>query len=73
MVATPQRPKGRNGTISVSNVAIEVMNLVKEVMSIAPPKAIFGSGSSLLTMIKVCLLLHDGVFRAHVQQGLNGQ
>ena len=35
-------------------MAIEAMNLAKEVSSITPAKAVFGSVSILLTMIRVC-------------------
>ena len=57
MEAKSQRPKGRDGTISALNVAIETLNLAKEVSSITPAKAVFGSVSVILTMIKVSLLL----------------
>ena len=53
MEAKPQRPKGRGRAISSLNAAIEAMNLAKEVSSITPAKAVFGSVSVLLTMIKV--------------------
>ena len=56
MEAGSQRPKGRGRTISSLNAAIEAMNLAKEVSSITPAKAVFGSVSILLTMIKVRLL-----------------
>ena len=39
------------------NVAIEAMNLAKEVSSVTPAKAVFGSVSVLLTMIRVRLFL----------------
>jgi len=53
MTAKPQRPKGRDGTLSSLNMAIEAMNLAKEVSSITPAKAVFGSVSILLTMVMV--------------------
>ena len=56
MEAKSQRPKGRDGTISALNIAIETLNLAKEVSSITPAKAVFGSVSVILTMIKVSLL-----------------
>ena len=49
-------PKGR-GIPSSLNVAIEAMNLAKEVSSITPAKAVFGTVSILLTMIRVRPLL----------------
>lgn len=60
MEAKPQQPKGRDGTLSSLNIAIEAMNLAKEVSSITPAKAVFGSVSILLTMVKVCVFVpHD--------------
>ena len=53
MATKPQRPKGQDGTISSLSLAIEAMNLAKEVSSITPAKAVFGSVGVLLTMIKV--------------------
>jgi len=58
MQAKSQRPKGRDGTISSLNIAIEGLNFAKEVSNITPAKAVFGSASVLLTMIKVCLLFY---------------
>jgi len=57
MEAISQRPKERGGTISSLNVAIEAMNLAKEVSSITPAKAVFGTVSALLAMIRVCCIL----------------
>ena len=68
MEANPQRPKGRDGTLSSLNIAIEAMNLVKEVSSITPAKAVFGSVSILLTMVRVRFLVsHDR--KPHVYDG----
>jgi hypothetical protein len=47
----------RDGALSLLNVAIEAMNLAKEVSSATPAKAVFGSVSAILVMIKVRLLL----------------
>ena len=52
-----QQPKEQGGTMSALNVLIEALNLAKEVSSITPAKAVFGSASILLTMIRVRLLL----------------
>lgn len=52
METRPQQPKGRDGAISSLNVAIEALNLAKEVASVTPAKAVFGSVSILLTMIR---------------------
>lgn len=51
-----QRLKGRDGVLSSLDVAIEAINLAKEVSSITPAKAVFGSVSALLTMMRVCFL-----------------
>ena len=47
----------RDGTLSLLNAAIEAMNLAKEVSSATPAKAVFGSVSVILVMIKVCFPL----------------
>ena len=52
-----QRQERRDGALSLLNVAIEAMNLAKEVSSVTPAKAVFGSVSVLLTMIRVRLFL----------------
>ena len=57
MQANSQRPKERDGTLSTLNVTIEALNLAKEICSITPAKAAFGSVVVLLTMIRVCSLL----------------
>ena len=59
MMATGTRPKqskGRDGVLSALDVAIETLNLAKEISSITPAKAVFGSASVLLAMIRVGLL-----------------
>ena len=48
-----QRPKREDNTLSLMNAIIEVSNLAKELSSPTPAKAVFGSVSILLTMIKV--------------------
>ena len=53
MATKPKRPKGQDGNISSLNLAIEAMNLAKEVSSFTPAKAVFGSVGVLLTMIRV--------------------
>jgi hypothetical protein len=47
----------RDGALSLLNAAIEAMNLAKEISSATPAKAVFGSVSVILTMIRVCFLL----------------
>lgn len=55
----PQQPKRQDDALSLLNTAIEVMNLAKEVSSVTPAKAVFGSVSILLAMIRVRVLLSD--------------
>ena len=58
--------KRRDGVLSTLNAAIEVMNLAKEVSSVTPAKAVFGSVSVILTMISVCFPSSDDIFHVHV-------
>jgi len=59
-----KQPKEWGGTISSLNVAIEALNLAKEVSTITPAKAVFGSVSIILTMIRVrFFLLTDEIFQ----------
>ena len=53
MATKSQRPKRRDRTLSSLNVAIKALNLAKEAVGVTPAKAVFGSVSVLLTMIKV--------------------
>ena len=53
METKPQQSRGQDGTLSSLNLAIEAMNLAKEVSSFTPAKAVFGSVSVLLTMTRV--------------------
>jgi len=46
-----------DSVLSSLNVAIDGLNLVKELSSVTPAKAVFGSVGVLLTMIKVRFLL----------------
>ena len=57
MDANPQRQKRRDNVLSLLNVSIEAMNLAKEVSSVTPAKAVFGSVGVLLAMIRVRFLL----------------
>ena len=52
-----RRQKRKENTISTLNAAIEALNLTKEVLSITPAKAVCGSVSVVLAMIRVCFLL----------------
>jgi hypothetical protein len=50
-----QRRNRRDAILSSLNTAIEVSNVAKEACSITPAKAVFGSFSVILTMIRVGL------------------
>jgi len=56
MEVESQRPKEREGAASELNAAIEALNLAKEVSSVTPARAVFGSVSIILTMIKVSFM-----------------
>ena len=51
-----QLPKPQDVALSSLNVAIDAMNLMKDVMEGTPAKAAFASVSIILTMIRVGLL-----------------
>ena len=63
MANKSQQPKEREGAILALNAAIEAVNLAKELSSITPAKAVFGSVSVVLGMIKVGSLLQAFVDR----------
>ena len=66
MDAKPKGPKGRTVALSSLNVAIEALNLAKEISGIAPAKAAFGSVSVLLTMMRVrFFLFYDQIFHVY--------
>jgi len=61
-----QRQKGQDGVLSSLNMAIEALNLAKDISGIAPVKAAFGSVSVLLTMVRVrSLALQSDVQSLH--------
>lgn len=57
MSAGTQSPKRCDNVVSSLNMAIDILNLAKEASSVTPAKAVFGSVSLLLAMIKVRSLL----------------
>ena len=74
MATKSQQPKGPDGFLSSLDMAIDALNLAKEVSSITPAKAAFGSVAILLTMIRVEFLLFcNGMLQTHTQPGLDGQ
>ena len=65
METKSQRPKGRDAVLSSLDVAISALDLAKELSSITPAKAVFGSVSVLLAMIKVYIFFRGATFRTH--------
>ena len=63
MDAKTQRPKRQDNSLSLLSAAIEAMNLAKEVSSATPAKAVFGSVSALLTMIRVHPLFSGNILQ----------
>jgi len=53
MDSNAPQPKRREKIVSALDAAIEALNVAKEVSGITPAKAVFGSVSVILTMIKV--------------------
>jgi hypothetical protein len=69
MAATPQ-----GGALSSLNMAIDALNLAKEVSNVTPAKVIFSSVSVLLAMVKVrSRFFYNTIHRVHMSPGLNGQ
>jgi len=56
MAGKSQQPKERETAMSALNMVIESLNLAKEISSVTPAKAVFGSVSVILTMIRVRFL-----------------
>ena len=54
MEAKSQRPEEREGIILALNGTIEAMNLAKELSSITPAGAVFGSVSVVLVLLIDC-------------------
>ena len=67
--------KPREGSLSSLNVAIEALNLAKEISCISPAKAVLGSVTVLLTMTREChlTLSCDYELRVYIYPGLHGQ
>ena len=69
MATKSQRPKGQDGALSSLNAAIDVLNLAKEAVGMAPVGAVFKSASDLLTIIRVSFLpAHIDRFLANVHR-----
>jgi len=62
-------PKGRENILPSLNVAIDALNLAKDMCSITPAKAVFDSVSALLTMVRVRFFrFRDDELRAHIHR-----
>lgn len=57
MATHPQRQEGQDDALSTLDVAIETLNLAKEISSITPARAVFGSVGVILTTIRVSFFL----------------
>lgn len=55
MDSNAPQPNRREKIVSALNVAIEALNLAKEMSSVTPAKVVFGSVTVILVMIKVCM------------------
>ena len=74
MTNNSQRLREQDDALSLLNMAIDGLNLAKELSCITPAAAVFGSVSVLLAMIRVSFLLFcDGMLRVHTQPGHDGQ
>ena len=75
MTDKSKRPKGPgDGVLSTLNLAIDGLNLAKEVASVTPAKAAFGTVAILLTMIRVNPVLScNEILYTHASPGHDGQ
>lgn len=73
MEANSRRQRGRDNSLSSLSVAIETLNLAKDISCITPARAVFGSVSSILTMIRVRFFLFRNELWAHPYSGLDDQ
>jgi hypothetical protein len=67
------QPKWHDNALSALNLTIEGLNLAKEISSVTPAKAVFGSVSVLLTMIMVCLPLCEDESPIDLHPGVDDQ
>ena len=69
----PQEPKRQEDAISTLNEAIEALNPL-EVSSFPPAKAVFGSATVLLALIRVRFLLsRNNLLQVHTRPGLGAE
>ena len=72
METDPQRPTGREDTLSSLNAAIATLNLARNSSNIGTAKTIFRSATDILTTAKVCSsFFHDNQVQAHSLLGLD--
>ena len=57
MASDSQRQEGRDNTLSRLDLAIDALNLAKNISTIAPAQAAFGSVCALLTILRVLVVL----------------
>ena len=73
MTSKPQRRKGPDGPVSMLNIAMDALNLVKDICAVPPAQATFGFISALLTMVGArTLQSHDDDPRFHIYSGYYG-
>ena len=65
MKGDPKQLGERDGVVSSLNVAIDGLNLAKDLSSITPAKAVCVTAAVLLTMIRVSSSLCDEIRRVH--------
>ena len=65
MIDKSHHPRGRDGDLSTLNMAIDGLNLAKEVSSITPAKVAFGTVAIILTMIRVSPFSPAMILQAH--------
>ena len=53
MTDKSQQPKGQDGVLSTLNLAIDGLNLAREVATVTPAEVAFGAVAILVTMIRV--------------------
>ena len=69
-----RQSKRQDNALSLLNMTIEAFNLTKEILSVTPAKAVCGSVSVILTMIRVRFLsARVDLSRAEEHPGFDGQ
>ena len=67
------RREHRDRILVVLTTTIDAINVAKDVATVTPVKAVLGSVSIILTMIRVRFLFFEDLSHAHMQPGLHGQ